>query len=121
MRARSLAARKLNGGGRGAVGPWCVGNEDLSTAAESYGELWADIYDDAHPFMTPSEAQLSLLAELTGDGRAVELGIGTGRVASPLAARGRTGGGPRRLGVDGGATALQAWWHRPLGDDVRYG
>jgi SAM-dependent methyltransferase len=65
-----------------------MGNDDLSTAAERYGELWADVYDDEHAFMVPSEAQLSVLAELTGDGRALELGVGTGRVALPLAARG---------------------------------
>jgi SAM-dependent methyltransferase len=33
-------------------------------------------------------ATVDLLAELAGDGRALELGIGTGRIALPLAARG---------------------------------
>jgi SAM-dependent methyltransferase len=55
---------------------------------DRYGELWADVYDEEHAFMRPPENQLDLLAELAGDGRALELGIGTGRVALPLAARG---------------------------------
>jgi 16S rRNA A1518/A1519 N6-dimethyltransferase RsmA/KsgA/DIM1 with predicted DNA glycosylase/AP lyase activity len=33
-------------------------------------------------------AAVDLLAELVGDGAAIELGIGTGRIALPLAARG---------------------------------
>ncbi len=56
--------------------------------ADRYGELWADVYDAEHAFMVPPESQLDLLAELAGDGRVLELGIGTGRVALPLAARG---------------------------------
>ena len=56
--------------------------------ANRYGELWAEVYDEEHSFMVPLEAQLSLLAELAGGGLALELGIGTGRVALPLAARG---------------------------------
>jgi SAM-dependent methyltransferase len=38
--------------------------------------------------MVPPESQVGLLAELAGDGRVLELGVGTGRVALPLAARG---------------------------------
>jgi hypothetical protein len=38
----------------------------------------------------PSEiaAQIEVLSELAGDGRALEFAIGTGRIALPLAARG---------------------------------
>jgi SAM-dependent methyltransferase len=56
--------------------------------ADLYGELWADVYDEEHASMAPPESQLRLLAELAGDGRVLELGIGTGRVALPLSARG---------------------------------
>lgn len=55
---------------------------------DRYGEVWADVYDDEHAFMVPSESQLRLLAELAAGGRALELGIGTGRVALPLASVG---------------------------------
>jgi SAM-dependent methyltransferase len=52
-----------------------------------YGDLWADIYDDEHAFLDPAPSA-ALLAELAGDGPALELAIGTGRVALPLAQRG---------------------------------
>jgi SAM-dependent methyltransferase len=51
-----------------------------------YGNLWAPTYDDEHA-LDPSEA-VSVLAELGDGGRVLELGIGTGRVALPLAAAG---------------------------------
>jgi SAM-dependent methyltransferase len=52
----------------------------------SFGEDVAEIYDDA-PRGDESEA-VAFLAELAGDGPALELAIGTGRIALPLASRG---------------------------------
>jgi SAM-dependent methyltransferase len=59
----------------------------LST--ETYGESIADIYDDFHP-IAPGDAVALFVDLLAGakPARALELGIGTGRVAVPLAARG---------------------------------
>ena len=54
--------------------------------AETYGEQVADVYDGWYGVY--DEAMIDLLAELAHGGRALELGIGTGRVALPLAARG---------------------------------
>ncbi len=51
-----------------------------------YGESIADMYDDFHP-IPPTDA-VELLASLAKGGRVLELGIGTGRVALPLAERG---------------------------------
>ena len=51
----------------------------------------AENYDrDASPMFDPAvvAATVDFLAELAGDGAALELGIGTGRIALPLAARG---------------------------------
>jgi SAM-dependent methyltransferase len=56
--------------------------------ADAYGELWADLYDEEFSWMLPPDEQLGLLAELSNGGDVLELGIGTGRVALPLAARG---------------------------------
>jgi SAM-dependent methyltransferase len=56
---------------------------DIST----YGERIADIYDEWHAELDPSQA-VATLAELAGGGRALELAIGTGRIALPLAERG---------------------------------
>jgi SAM-dependent methyltransferase len=55
----------------------------------TYGDRWAGIYDDwvaAHLAVQPGE--VDFLAGLARGGRALELGIGTGRVAIPLTERG---------------------------------
>lgn len=54
--------------------------------ASTYGDQLADVYDEW--FDTVDEAAIDRLAELAEGGRALELGIGTGRVALPLVARG---------------------------------
>jgi SAM-dependent methyltransferase len=51
--------------------------------AERYDELLAEIFEPA--VVDPA---VDLLAELAGHGAALELGIGTGRIALPLARRG---------------------------------
>jgi len=56
-----------------------------------FGEHVAATYDESSDTMfDPAvvEVAVDFLAELAGDGRALELGIGTGRIALPLAARG---------------------------------
>lgn len=53
----------------------------------TYGERIAQVYDEWYP--APDDQQIiSMLAELAHGGRALELGIGTGRIALPLAAAG---------------------------------
>jgi SAM-dependent methyltransferase len=52
-----------------------------------YGDKWAGVYDEHHGDMDPAAA-VEFLAGLAGDGPVLELAIGTGRVALPLAARG---------------------------------
>jgi SAM-dependent methyltransferase len=55
----------------------------------SYGDKVADIYDEyVAEVNLHVEATVSTLAELARGGRVLELGIGTGRVALPLALRG---------------------------------
>jgi SAM-dependent methyltransferase len=51
--------------------------------AQHYEVLWPHLF---HPEVV--EPAVSFLAELAGDGRALELGIGTGRLALPLRRRG---------------------------------
>ncbi|QIB48057.1 class I SAM-dependent DNA methyltransferase [Streptomyces aureoverticillatus] len=56
-----------------------------------FGEDIAATYDESSPDMFRPEAVdpvVDLLAELAGDGAALEFGVGTGRIALPLAARG---------------------------------
>ena len=55
---------------------------------ETYGERIAGVYDALYPTTPGTDATAAMLAELAGEGRALELAIGTGRVALPLAALG---------------------------------
>ncbi len=54
--------------------------------ATTYGERIAGIYDELYSTYDP--ACIELLAELAGAGPALELGIGTGRIALPLSEKG---------------------------------
>jgi SAM-dependent methyltransferase len=57
---------------------------------ETYGDRIAGVYDQwyADAAFLETEASVELLAELAGDGPVLELAIGTGRLALPLAKRG---------------------------------
>lgn len=58
---------------------------------DHFGERVAERYDASLPDMfepAAVEPVVDFVAELAGDGAALELGIGTGRIALPLAARG---------------------------------
>ena len=54
-------------------------------ADETYGERVAGVYDDW--YSSVDAHAIDFLAQIAGEGRALELGIGTGRVALPLAAK----------------------------------
>lgn len=56
--------------------------------AATYGDRIAERYDRMHPDGPATQAVAKVLAGLAAGGRALELGIGTGRVALPLAAHG---------------------------------
>jgi SAM-dependent methyltransferase len=80
-------------GGRkpaGAGPAFCGMVRRVDEAQDYFGERVAAGYDDSLHTFEPGavEPTVDLLAELAGDGRALELAIGTGRIALPLAARG---------------------------------
>src|SRR5271169_654995 len=55
----------------------------------TYGERIAEVYDSFYEIMrTDAPAAVEFLAPLAKGRRALELGIGTGRIALPLAQRG---------------------------------
>ncbi|MDP8959379.1 MAG: class I SAM-dependent methyltransferase [Actinomycetota bacterium] len=56
--------------------------------AETYGDRIAEFYDRRYGGLPDLEAAVHLLAEVAEGGPALELGIGTGRIALPLAERG---------------------------------
>jgi SAM-dependent methyltransferase len=55
---------------------------------ETYGDRVADLYDDWYQGLLNTAESVELLAELAGAGPVLELGVGTGRLAIPLAERG---------------------------------
>ena len=77
-----------------------------------YGDRWAAVYDDHHGQMDPGRA-VEFLAGLAGGGRVLELAIGTGRVALPLAARGIS-----VEGVDASAAMVERLRAKPGGESV---
>lgn len=64
---------------------------DFDHQSSTHADLWADIYDKVHRELSdPAHVDpiIDVLAELAGAGPALELGIGTGRIALPLVKRG---------------------------------
>ncbi|HKA93715.1 MAG TPA: class I SAM-dependent methyltransferase [Acidimicrobiia bacterium] len=56
--------------------------------AATYGDAIADVYDDLPTHPPDADEAAELLAEVAGSGPALELAIGTGRIALPLVRRG---------------------------------
>jgi len=77
-----------------------------------YGARWASVYDDRYGGLDPAPA-VDFLAELADGGRVLELAIGTGRVALPLAGRGVV-----VEGVDASEAMLERLRAKPGGDTV---
>jgi SAM-dependent methyltransferase len=77
-----------------------------------YGDQWAAVYDDQYGHLDPGRA-VEFLAGLAGDGPVLELAVGTGRVALPLAARGVS-----VEGVDASAAMAERLRAKPGGDSV---
>ena len=61
--------------------------EHYGTAEERYKEL-SEIYEMLFPYNEDAEATVKFLEGLALQGRMLELGVGTGRIALPLAERG---------------------------------
>jgi SAM-dependent methyltransferase len=70
--------------------------------AESYGDAFADVYDEWYATVTDVDATVALVERLGGEsGRVLELGVGTGRLAIPMARAGLT-----VTGIDSSAAML---------------
>jgi SAM-dependent methyltransferase len=59
----------------------------MNWSPEEFGQVWAPLYDHMFDRSDTDEA-VDALTKLAGGGRVLELGIGTGRLALPLAERG---------------------------------
>ena len=77
-----------------------------------YGEHIADVYDEWTQDRDPAEA-VEALARLARGGPVLELGVGTGRVALPLAARGL-----EVHGIDASPAMLAKLRAKPGGDQI---
>ncbi len=82
----------------------------------SYGDAFADVYDDWYGEISDVDATTAMLkdlAALSGDRRVLELGVGTGRLAIPLAAAGL-----EVVGIDSSAAMLSQLAAKPGGELV---
>lgn len=81
--------------------------------ASTYGERVADVYDEWYASLGNEEQMAAVLAELAGDGPALELGIGTGRIALRLQER-----GVEVRGVDASPAMVERLRAKPGGDRI---
>lgn len=77
----------------------------------TYGDHLADVYDQW--FSSYEEAAIDTLADLAKGGRVLELGIGTGRIALPLAARGN-----EVHGIDASEAMVSKLFARPGAESI---
>jgi SAM-dependent methyltransferase len=94
----------------------------------TYGDSFADVYDDWYAEVSDIGATVDCIAQLAGSRPVLELGVGTGRLARPLAAA-----GIEVWGVDGSPAMLARLHgapiravagdmaHLPFGPDQRFG
>jgi SAM-dependent methyltransferase len=80
----------------------------------SYGHGFADVYDEWYANVTDVSATVSRMVDLSGaHGRVLELGVGTGRLAAPMALAGLS-----VTGIDSSPTMLDRLPTQPGGDRV---
>src|ERR1043166_8638965 len=79
----------------------------------TYGDHISSIYDVLYPPGPDADDAVEVLAGLAGTGKELELGIDTGRVAVPLAARGVT-----IQGIDVSEAMVAEMRAKPGGDAI---
>ncbi|MGO9603391.1 MAG: class I SAM-dependent DNA methyltransferase [Candidatus Binataceae bacterium] len=82
--------------------------------APTYGERIADVYDNYPTTPGNADQAVEVLAALAGKRRVLELGIGTGRIALPLAARGF-----KVSGIDASPKMVEKMREKPGGDAIQ--
>lgn len=81
----------------------------------TYGDTFADVYDDWYAEVTNVDHTVDTLTRLAAGGSLLELGVGTGRIAVPLAHR--LSGRQRITGIDESAAMLEIWRSKLDDDD----
>jgi len=81
--------------------------------AATYGDRIADVYDGWFAVPPDTQDTVALLSDLAGAGPVLELGIGTGRIALPLAQRGH-----EVHGVDASEAMVEKLRSKAGGEDI---
>lgn len=81
---------------------WTVQDHMDLDRPDAYGRAFADVYDHWYRDVSDAEATARFVAARCGDGPVVELGVGSGRLAGPMAAQGLT-----VIGLDGSMPMLR--------------
>jgi trans-aconitate methyltransferase len=80
---------------------------------DTYGDRMAGIYDELYAEAFDVIGTVELLVRLAGEGRALELAIGTGRIAVPLAQH-----GVEVVGIDASQAMVAELRNKPGGRDI---
>lgn len=80
----------------------------------TYGDAIARVYDEWFGDLPGTQQAIETLAELAGDGPVLELGVGTGRLAIPLAEQGL-----KVVGIDASRAMAERLAGKPGGDRVQ--
>ena len=100
----------------------CSVHDESGRRDTTYGRAFADVYDDWYAQVTNVDETVDTLVRLAGGGDLLELGVGTGRIAVPLAKRlgespaKRRGEGARIVGIDESEEML-TFWRAKLADE----
>ena len=81
---------------------------------ETYGESFADVYDDWYAGVSDVDSTVAGIVALANGGPVLELGVGTGRIAVPIAAT-----GVEVVGIDASPSMLAQLAVKPGSDGVR--
>lgn len=117
MTAHLVAGEDLGWGERVVV--QCAENRGRETGwvaddrASSYGDRHAAVYDRIYGARFAPAAAVDALASAAGEGAVLEMGVGTGRLAIPLAARGVTVDG-----IEGSPAMIERLRAQPGSDRV---
>jgi SAM-dependent methyltransferase len=90
----------------------------VSYSHNTYGDYFADVYDEWYRDIDVIDDCIEFLIQLADGGRVLELGVGTGRIAIPLATRG-SAFGMSVVGIDSSAAMVERLEAKQLNNDTR--
>ena len=91
---------------------------DVTYSHNNYGDTFADVYDEWYLDLDNIDDCTEFLIQLAAGGTVLELGVGTGRIAIPLAERG-VEFGVTVVGIDSSANMLERLEAKQRGKDFR--